>query len=415
MNFEEELQIYADLIVKHGANVQYGQDVYIAGELIHRDFIQLIVESAYEAGARVVTVDFLDHQHLRTRLLASKSDEFLSYIPAYVPFKAENLIPEKAASIRILGSEDPDSLSDMDPEKLNQYMLSFRKSLKKFYDEGIGHSKVQWTIAAAATPKWAEKVFPELNEAEAYEMLWKEILKMCRADQPDCLKLWKAHNDILHKRAKKLTKMKINSLHFKGPGTDLVVGLSSKAIFMGGGSMGPRGVEFEPNLPTEEVFTTPDCHKTEGHVQTTRPFLINGKMIRGLKLEFKNGEIVKFEADEGTETFKEYINSDAGANKLGEVALVGVDSPIYQSGRIYEEILFDENAACHIAVGFAYHFCIEGSADMSIDELHEVGCNNSHVHTDMMISSEEVNVMGVLSSGEEVQLINKGQWVDEFR
>jgi aminopeptidase len=415
MNFEEQLKNYAELIVKHGANVQEGQDVYLAGEVIHRDFINLVAETAYQAGARIVVVDLNDPQQTKMRILESKSSGYLEYVPAYVPFKAENMIPEKAATIRILGSEDPDILSDLDPEKVNRMQLSVRKKLKRFYEEAIGHSKVQWTIASAATPKWASKVFPELNGAEACEMLWKDILHICRADQPECLDLWKIHNQTLQLRAKKLTDMKVETLHFTGPGTDLKVGLSPKAIFKGGGSLGPRGVEFEPNLPTEEVFTTPDCHKTEGHVQTTRPFLINGKMVRGLKLEFKEGEIVNFEAKEGAETFKEYISSDPGAKKLGEVALVGIDSPIYQTGRVYEEILFDENAACHIAVGFAYHFCIEGSADMTIEELYEIGCNSSHVHTDMMISSEEVDVAAITADGKEITLISKGQWVDEFR
>lgn len=414
MTFNEQLQTYAELIVKHGANVQKGQDVYISGELIHRDFINLVAKTAYRAGARIVVIDFNDPKHARMRLLESASPEFIDYVPAYVPFKAENMIPEKAATIRILGSEDPDSLADLDPEKVNRMQLGVRKQLKKFYEEAIGHSKVQWTIAAAATPKWSKKVFPDLTEEEAYKKLWKDILHICRADKPDCLALWKNHNLTLQKRAKKMTSMKINTLHFTGPGTDLRVGLSDRAIFKGGGDLGPRGVEFEPNLPTEEVFTTPDCHKTEGFVQTTRPFLINGKMIRGLKLEFKQGEIVHFESDEGAETFKEYINSDPGAKKLGEVALVGIDSPIYQTGAVYEEILFDENAACHIAVGFAYHFCIDGSADMTLEELHEIGCNSSHVHTDMMISSEKVDVAAETADGKEIKLIQQGRWVDEF-
>jgi len=414
MDFDEQLKLYAELIVKHGANVQKGQDVYVTGEVYHRDFIQLIVETAYQAGAGIVVTDLIDPYHAKTRFIESLSDDYLARVPEFIPYRADQMISDKAATIRILGSEEPDLLADLDPEKVNKQQLSVRKRLKNFYDEGIGHSKVQWTIASAATPKWAEKVFPELNGSEANEMLWKDILAICRADQPDCLELWKKHNDTLHMRAKKLTDLNIESLHFTGPGTDLMVGLSDKAIFIGGGSKGPRGVEFEPNLPTEEVFTTPNCHKTTGYAKTTRPFLINGKMIRGLKLEFQDGAIVKFSAEEGEDTFREYISSDEGAKRLGEVALVGVDSPIYQTGRIYEEILFDENAACHIAVGFAYHFCVDGSADMTLDELHEVGCNSSAVHTDMMISSEEVHVKGRLTSGVEVSLINKGRWVDEF-
>jgi aminopeptidase len=205
--------------------------------------------------------------------------------------------------------------------------------------------------------------------------------------------------------------MKIKFFHFIGPGTDLKVGLSPRAVFKGGTALSARNVDFEPNLPTEECFTTPDYRMTEGKARTTRPFLINGKQIRGLSLEFKNGEISNFHAEEGQKTFEEYINSDGGSKRLGEVALVGIDSPIYQSGRIFEEILFDENAACHIAIGFAYRFCIEGSEEMSNEELDKIGCNTSHVHTDMMLSSDEVDVHAELYSGQKIQLIKNGTWL----
>jgi aminopeptidase len=414
MTFQQQLETYAELIVKHGANVQKGQDLYITSEPIHRDFVSLLVETSYKLGARSVHVDFIDPNMQRLRILHSQDEEFLTYVPEYVPYKFEQMIPEQAASIRVLGSEDPDILEDLDAGAVNTMQLATRKKLKKFYEQGIGHSKVQWTIAAASTPKWAEKVFPEMNAEDAHKQLWKDILHICRADQPDCLELWKKHNDTLQMRAKKLTELNIEHLHFIGPGTDLQVGLSEKAQFRGGSDKGPRGASFEPNLPTEEVFTTPDWRKTQGFVKATRPFLINGVMIRDLNIHFDKGEIVEFSASEGEETFREYINSDPGAKRLGEVALVGVDSPIYQTGRVYEEILFDENAACHIAVGFAYHFCITNSEFMSEEELDATGVNSSHVHTDMMISSEEVDVFAHLRSGEEIPLIKKGTWIPEY-
>ena len=205
--------------------------------------------------------------------------------------------------------------------------------------------------------------------------------------------------------------MKIKELHFTGKGTDLTVGLSENAIFKGGTDESPRGVPFEPNIPTEEVFTTPDYRVTRGRVQTTRPFLINGKLITDLSLEFTDGEISSFSATNGEDTFREYINSDEGSKRLGEVALVGVDSPVYQSGLVYQEILFDENAACHIAVGSAYKFCIDGGDTMTKEELTAIGCNESTVHTDMMISSEEVDVTAKTYSGETVELIKAGKWV----
>lgn len=410
MNFETKLDRYAQLIVHHGMNVQPGQDVYIGSEAIHRDFVTRIVKAAYQAGARIVSIDFHDPRNARTRILETKNRDNLSYVAPFIPFRFESMIPETAASLRILGSEFPDILADLDPEKVQQVEINFRKSLKKFYEEGVGHSKVQWSLAAAATPAWGKKVFPELGDQEACAALWEEIFRICRADKPDCLELWTKHNALLAARAQKLTDMKIKHFHFTGPGTDLKVGLSPRARFKGGVSKSPREKPFNPNIPTEECFTTPDYRMTEGHVQTTRPFLINGKQIRNLRLTFTKGEITHFDADEGRETFAAYINSDQGSKRLGEVALVGIDSPIYQSGRIFEEILFDENAACHIAVGFAYRFCITDSASMSPEELDQIGCNTSSVHTDMMISSNNVDVKALTYSGETVNIITKGLW-----
>lgn len=411
MTFQEKLENYANLLVACGMNVQPGQDVFIQGELIHRNFIQLLIKSAYKAGARMVIVDMIDPETLRSRLLYTKDKSSLAYLPDFIPVRYDQMIDNCSASLRLLGSEEPDILADMNPVDVNTVQLEFKKRLKNFYKEGVGHSKVQWSIAAASTPKWAMKVFPKLKQEEAHLQLWNDIFHICRADKADCIALWKEHNEKLHKRAAALNALHIDTLHFTGPGTDLRVGLSPKSIFRGGSDKSPRGADFIPNIPTEEVWTTPHNKRTEGFVTTTRPFLINGKMIRGLKLTFKAGLIVDFSATEGQETFAEYSKSDPGAKRLGEMALVGIDSPLYQTGRIYEEILFDENAACHIAMGSAYHNCIAGSEKMSAEELEDVGCNTSNVHTDMMISSVEVDCVATLADGKILPLIKKGAWV----
>lgn len=410
MTFEEQLKMYAKLLVHHGMNVQPGQDVYIGSEVVHRDFVTLLVEAAYKKGARLVSVDFHDPRNLRTRILESQSNDYLSHVAPFVPYRYESMIPETAASMRLIGSEFPSILADLDPKKVQSVEISFRKSLKKYYEEAVAHYKVQWLVAAAATPAWGKRIFPELSEKEAGKALWEAIFKICRADKPNCLELWQHHNEVLVQRAKRLTDLQIKTLHFTGPGTNLKVGLSPRARFKGGTSKSPRNVLFEPNIPTEECFTTPDYRKTEGHVRTTRPFLINGKLIRGLSLEFKEGKIVHFQAEDGKEMFAEYIKSDEGACRLGEVALVGIDSPVYQSGRVFEEILFDENAACHIAIGFAYRFCIVDSASMTNEELDKIGCNISNIHTDMMISSEEVDVSAECYTGKTISLIKQGKW-----
>lgn len=411
MNFETRLNRYAELLVCHGLNVQPGQCVNLTGEVIHRDLLQKISQAAYRRGAKYVNVDLIDPILTRQRLLESKNNDYLNYVPAFLPTKYEELLDTKGAVLRLIGSEEPDCLADIDPQKMNDMQLHIRQTLKRYYQDGVGKSKVHWTVAAAATPKWGKKVFPELTEEAACDALWDQIFKICRVDHPDYLQRWEKHDDILQQRAKRLTDLKIEKLHVTGPGTDLSVYLSPKAIFKGGGDRGPYGVHFEPNIPTEECFTTPDCRRTEGHARVTRPFLIHGTMVKGLELTFAKGDIVDFKAKKGGAAFGAYIKSDATAKKLGEVALVGVDSPIYQSGRIFEEILFDENAACHIAVGFAYRFCLEEGDKMSLDELAAVGCNDSHVHTDMMISSEDVDVKAVTFSGKTIPLIQKGKWV----
>jgi aminopeptidase len=410
MSLENEKKRYATLIAKHGLNVQEGQLVNISTEAYHRDFAILVAEACYEQGARLVNIDLSDPRLGRLRILQSK-EEYLSYVPEYIGHKYRELVDETAANVKIIGPEYPDILTDLDAKRINTIRLHNHLAVKYFYEEGIGKSKVHWTVVAAATPAWGQKIFPNLNGPEAEQALWEQILKICRADQENCLDLWMTHNTVLQQRAKSLNKLKIKTLHFQGPGTDLKVGLSPKAIFKGGGDISPRGVEFEPNIPTEEVFTTPDYRKTEGKVVATRPFLINGTLIRGLELCFEGGKITSFKAEHGEETFREYLGSDDGAPRLGEVALVGIDSPIYQSGHIFEEILYDENAACHIAIGSAYKFCLDGGATMDKETLESIGCNESTVHTDMMISSEKVSVTAETFTGETVELIKDGSWV----
>lgn len=408
MSFQEKLKKYAEVIVRHGVNVQPGQVVNIGTEVIHKDFAYLLVKTCYEAGAKFVNLDLGLPEAEKVRL-DYVSNEDLEYMPKYVTAKYDELLDEAAANIRIIGSENPDLFAGVDPVKLNTLRKARYEAVKRFYKEGIGKSKVQWTLAAAATPAWGKKVFPELSLEEAHEKLWEELFRICRCDDADPIKNWKEHNVRLQSRAKKLTDLGIETLHFIGNKTDLKVGLSPIAVFKGGTDMGPLA-EFEPNIPTEECFTTPDWRKTTGKLLATRPFLINGQMIRDLELEFKDGEIISSNATSGLKTFIEYMNSDQGGKRLGEVALVGIDSPIFQSGLVYEEILLDENAACHVAIGSAYKFCLKNGANLSVEELDEVGCNESTVHTDMMISNEKVDVVAYTYDKKKITLIKSGEW-----
>lgn len=410
MDFNTALNRYADLIVSHGARVQPGQKVLIGTEVCHRELAFLIASRAYAVGAAHVILELEEPRMARVRL-ESSTEEMLEYTPSYLGPKFEELVTDIGAVIRILGPEDPDLLLTQDPRKVNVARMARYNAVKHFYDEGIKKSRVHWTLAAAATPAWGAKVYPEMESSEAERALWKDIFAFCRLDREDYLAAWEEHDQVLNARAEKLNDLKIDSVHFSGPGTDLTVGLSRASIFKGGGDQSPRGVHFEPNIPTEECFTTPDYRRTSGRVAATRPIFVNGNLIRGLWLEFSEGKIADFGCSSGQDTFAEYIDSDEGARRLGELALVGIDSPIFQTGRVYQEILFDENAACHIALGSAYKFCVKGGDSMSEEELAEIGFNESSVHTDLMISSEEVDVVAKTSSGEEVPLLTRGEWV----
>lgn len=411
--FKVQLDRYARLLVEYGVNVQPGQVLNLLTETVHRDLALAITEAAYKRGAKYVDVGLGDNRMDRARLRHSDPDH-LDFVPDYQADRYRALVDDAGATLRLLGSEDPDCLSDEDPKRINRLRMANYRARKYFHDEGIGKSRVHWTVAAAATPAWGQKVFPDLAPDAACEALWNEIFKICRVDSDDFLERWQGHNETLQERGRKLSAIGIETLRFHGGGTDLQVGLSPAAIFCGGSDTGPRGADFEPNVPTEEVFTTPDYRRTQGHVKTTRPFLVNGKLVEGLSLDFKDGVVKNFEATSGATTFGEYIESDAGGKRLGEVALVGIDSPIYQSGLVFQEILFDENAACHIAVGSAYKTCLKNGENLTDEALAEIGCNDSSVHTDMMISSEEVNVTATTRDGDQVELLQAGRWVDGF-
>ncbi len=413
-SFDTDFHRYAELIAAHGLNVQHGQLVHINTEPIHRDFAMLVAEKCYERGAKCVEYAYSDPRADRLRI--EKSDPaHLSYVPGFYTAKFTELVDQQAANLRIIGMEFPDVLASTDPKRIQTLTLNRQKAIKYFFDNGIGRSQVHWCVAAAATPLWGKKIYPALTPEKACEALWQDILAMCRADKPACLDLWREHNERLQGRAKKLTELKIKELRFVGPGTDLVVGLSDRAIWKGGQELSSRGLWFEPNLPTEEVFTTPDFRATRGHLRATRPFMINGKLIENLSAKFAGGAITDFMASSGADTFGAYVASDDGARRLGEVALVGIDSPVYQAGKVFQEILFDENAACHIAVGQAYKFCLEGGTDLDSTQAAAIGCNESAVHTDMMISNTDVDVTATLYDGRSVILLQAGAWARDFR
>lgn len=414
MDFSTKLENYAKLTVQFGLNIQKGQILSINTESYNKDLAILICDEAYKAGAKYVELNIRDPRSTKSRIQHSAESD-LSYCMDYINSRTSEIVKAEGANLSIISPEDPDVLQGLNPDKINKIRLANYLANKVFYDEGINLSKVHWTLIAASTPGWACKIFPQLEPQAAHLRLWDEIFKICRVDRPDFISFWQNHNRALHQRSQKLNSFKIKSLHFKGPDTDLRVGLSPQSLFKGGTELSSRGAEFEPNIPTEECFSTPDWRLTEGHVRTTRPFRVNGALVQDLRLVFRQGEIVEATASSGLDSFNAYRQSDPGGSRLGEVALVGTDSPIFQSGIVFDEILYDENAACHIAIGSAYTYCLQNGKNLSKSELADLGCNDSTVHTDMMISDENVSVIAELFSGENILLIENGNWTSDFK
>ncbi|MEE2883813.1 MAG: aminopeptidase [Planctomycetota bacterium] len=412
MNITECLERYAELIVRKGCNVQPGQTLYLGADAQSSDFAVKVAEAAYEVGARFVQVDLVDDRFQRARIKESQ-EQFLDHVPRHVPIRMDEAVEEQGAMVRLVGAGDPKVLSGLDADRSNRCRLAHHRAVQRFYDEGIGRSAVQWCVASAATIGWAESIFDNLKGEPARDELWRQLFKIVRADRQDCLLAWDQHSADLNRRSTALNALNLDRIVFSGPGTGLTVGLSERARFEGGAARSQRGNDFIPNLPTEEVFTTPDWRKTEGEVRVTRPFLVNGTLVQDLTMKFSEGVLVDFTANAGEQTLRSYVDSDEGARRLGEVALVGIDSPVFQSGHVFGEILLDENAACHIAVGNAYKTCLEDGVNLSKEQLEDIGYNSSTAHTDMMISNEEVDVIGVSRDGSEVDLLRGGAWVLE--
>lgn len=408
-SFENCMRRYADLIVRQGMNVQPDQEVVVSGEICHREICLLVAEQAYRAGARHVSLEFIDAraEALHARMAPPAG---LSFVPKHLAETRNELVESLGAVVRIDGPEDPKAFAGIDPQRISAIQTARRKAREAFYEEGINRGKVQWCVAAGASAGWARELFPEMSEEKALSALWGHLFKIARVDTDNYLERWREHDALLHSRAQKLDAMEIDELHFSGPGTDLRVGLSPLATFGGGSKKSARGELFTANLPTEEVFTTPDARRTQGTVRVTRPVMVNRTMVKDLSITFDNGAVTAFEAGEGREAFAAMLDVDSGARLLGEVALVGIDSPVYQSGVVFQEILLDENASCHVAIGSAYKTKLRGSAEMTAAEFAAAGCNESAVHVDFMISSEQVDVTAHTRTAGSIPLLRSGLW-----
>ncbi|WP_414050520.1 aminopeptidase [Macrococcus animalis] len=404
---EEQLKKYAELLVKVGMNVQKNQRVYIRATVDAKDFVHMIVEEAYKAGSSDVKVNYADDRLAQLNFKYRDQSAFES-VPQYQIDERMDYAKDYAAQLALISSS-PENLKDADPAKVSANMKAYGAGFKE-YMKMMQSDQFAWTVAAYPSLEWAKLVFPELDEEMAFEKLLDAILESVRMNAEDPVQAWVEHNDNLHTKADYLNKKAYVALHYKAPGTDLKVGLPKGHIWSGASSTSKDGVSFMANMPTEEVFSVPHKDEVNGTVSSTLPLSYGGNIIDEFTLTFKDGVVVDFDAKVGKDILEGLLNSDEHARRLGEVALVPHDSPISNSKILYYNTLFDENASCHLALGSAYPFCIEGGKEMSDEELAANGLNNSITHEDFMIGSSEMNIMGITSDGQEEPIFVNGNW-----
>jgi aminopeptidase len=403
--FNELLGKYADVVVHIGLNLRKGQRLLIRGILEDAPLIRKVTESAYKAGALLVEVAYGDERITRIRFEHADPNT-LTDVPNWLYTRYEEYYERMDAELAI-ASTDPDLLAGIAPDLIaanRKAMLQKMEPLRKYENSS------NWCVVATASPAWAKKVFPELSVKEAQEKLWEEIFATCRINAPDPVAAWNKHIENLKKYRSYLNDQRFASLHYIAPGTDLTIGLPEKHLWQGAQAEFKNGITGIPNLPTEEVFTTPHKAKVDGTVTATMPLNYGGVLIEGFSLTFENGRAVNVSAQKGEEALRKMIEMDEDAGRLGEVALVPNSSPISQRGILFYNSLFDENASCHIALGNSYRDTIIGGEDMTDEEFTAHGGNKSLVHTDFMIGSGELDIDGIKADGTREPLMRGGEW-----
>lgn len=401
------LKKYAQLIAKCGVNVQKGQEVIIAAELDQPEFVKMVVDECYRAGASKVSVDW-SYQPLTKSHVKYCSEKVLSTLDKWQIEKWEHQAEVLPCKI-YLTSEDPDGLKGVNQKKYAKTMAARSKTIKPIRNRM--ENKYQWCIAAVPGEAWAKKVFPGVRGSVAVEKLWEAILSTSRVYEDPILE-WKKHNENLAKRCEYLNGLKIKELRYKSQnGTDLRVGLIPDALFCAGGeeAMG-SGIYFNPNIPSEETFTSPKKGDADGIVYSSLPLSYGGQLINNFWMKFENGKIVDVGAEENEALLREMITMDEGASYLGEVALVPYSSPIRKSGILFYNTLFDENAACHLAIGRGFSNVLRDYEKLTEEEAHAKGINDSITHVDFMIGTSDLSIIALTESGEEVQIFKNGDW-----
>lgn len=401
------LKRYAKLIANTGIKIQKGQDVIIQAETDQPDFVYMVVEECYKAGARKVMVEFnyAPIQKLHTKY---RSLSVLSAMEEWEVIKLKHKAETLPCMIYLL-SEDPDGLNGMDQEKYGKATQERFKIIKPYRD--LMDNKYQWCIAAVPGKDWAKKIFPDERPSVAVEKLWEAILTTSRCTTNNPMKEWKEHNKNLSEKCKFLNSLNIKTLVYKSKnGTDFRVGMIPQAQFLGGREYSLLGNYFNPNIPSEEVFTTPMKGQAEGIVYSSKPLSYRGQLIENFSIRFENGKATEVKAEKNEELLKQLITADEGSAYLGECALVPYDSPIRNSELLFYNTLFDENAACHLALGRGFTNCIKNYENYTKEELHQMGVNDSMLHEDFMIGTEDLSIIAETDDGRKVEIFKNGNW-----
>ena len=406
--FDRYLDRLAEVAVRVGLGIAPGQELVMTATLDAVPLARLITAHAYKAGASLVTPLFTDEELTLLRFRYAPEASF-DAAPSWLFEGMAQAYRNGAARLAITGN-DPSLLSQQDPERVSRMNRATSKAYRPAL-ELIARHEINWTIVACATPSWAAAVFPNLSPDEGLARLWEAIFAASRVDQPDPVAAWKKHDADLHARAGWLNEKCYSALHFRGPGTDLRVGLADDHLWLGGGTTARNGRYCIPNMPTEEVFTTPHKDRVEGRVTSTKPLSHQGTMIEDISVRFEAGRIVEAHAARGEQVLQRMIETDEGARRLGEVSLVPHSSPIASSGLLFMNTLFDENAACHIALGQAYSTCLKNGDSLTPEQLTSRGANESLIHVDWMIGSNHIDVDGISSEGNSTPVMRGGEWV----
>jgi aminopeptidase len=407
-SFEEKLDHYAELVVKVGLNVQEGQRLLINSPIEAAEFTRKVTKYAYENGCKRVMVDWIDTQVNRIHYTSAPEEELKDDLKQWEIDKYTSLINNNDCFLMVTGN-DPSAYKDVPSERI-MFVQKNRGEKLQAFSAGQLRGDMHWAIAGAPTVAWAKSVFPEKAETEAVEALWEAIFKTVRADQDNPIAAWEEHVKTLTEKVDYLNEQKFKTLHYKSEGTNLSIDLHPDHTWIGGGHHSTFGTYYIPNLPTEEVFTTPKKYGVNGTVSSTKPLSAMGNLIENFSLTFKDGRVVEYTAEKGYDTLKQLISIDEGMEFLGEVALVPYDSPISNSGIIFNNTLYDENASCHLAIGTAITMSVKDAGNLTPEEMEAKEINHSRGHTDFMIGSADLDIEAEYEDGKRIPLFKNGNW-----